>query len=46
MIREDGERRRPGATTPRGTRAWIEEVCRATGVEPSIICTPMELLEE
>lgn len=27
-------------------RAKIEEVCRATGVEPPIICTPMELLEE
>jgi predicted nucleic acid-binding protein len=27
-------------------RGKIEEVCRATGVEPPIICTPMELLEE
>jgi hypothetical protein len=27
-------------------RCKIEEVCRATGVEPPIICTPMELLEE
>jgi len=27
-------------------RAKIEEVCRTTGVEPPIICTPMELLEE
>lgn len=27
-------------------RGKIEEVCRATGIEPPIICTPMELLEE
>ncbi len=27
-------------------RGRIEEVCRAVGVEPPIICTPMELLEE
>ena len=27
-------------------RSTIEEVCRAAGFEPPIICTPMELLEE
>jgi hypothetical protein len=27
-------------------RGKIEEVCRAAGVEPPLICTPMELLEE
>jgi predicted nucleic acid-binding protein len=27
-------------------RSKIEEVCRATGFESPIICTPMELLEE
>lgn len=27
-------------------RGRIEEVCRAAGFEPPIICTPMELLEE
>ena len=26
-------------------RGRIEEVCRAAGFEPSVICTPMELLE-
>ena len=27
-------------------RSRIEKICRDTGVEPPIICTPMELLEE
>ena len=27
-------------------RSRIEEICRAEGFEPPIICTPMELLEE
>jgi hypothetical protein len=27
-------------------RGKIDEVCRAAGFEPSVICTPMELIEE
>ncbi|NJL27346.1 MAG: type II toxin-antitoxin system VapC family toxin [Thermoanaerobaculia bacterium] len=27
-------------------RGKIEKVCRAAGFEPSVICTPMELIEE
>jgi hypothetical protein len=28
------------------TRGRIEQACRAAGVEPPVICTPEELLQE